>query len=145
MKRQLAASAVGVDTPRDDDAAGGVATQTPPAFKEGMVDQPATGKGGRALRSVGARTHTLVLTGELTQRSAHALEVEIERLCGESVTGITLDLRELEYIDPIGVAVVAFHSGLCGRRGYDFALIPGSRFIRRAFEQAGVTNLLPGT
>jgi hypothetical protein len=41
------------------------------------------------------------------------------------------------------VAVIAFRCGLCDRRGYDFALIPGSRFIHRAFEQAGVTDLLP--
>lgn len=145
MKRQLTASAVGVETPSGGDAAGGVATQTHPAFKQEIRTQPAAGPQAVALRSVAVRTHTLVLTGALTQRSAHALEVEIERLCGESVTGITLDLRELEYIDPIGVAVVAFHSGLCKRRGYNFALIPGSRFIRRAFEQAGVTDLLPGT
>lgn len=93
------------------------------------------------LASVGAWTHTLVLTGELTRASAHTLEVEIERLCAEGVTGITLDLRELSYIDAIGVAVIAFRSRLCERRGYDFALIVGSPLMRRAFEQAGVKRL----
>ena len=90
-----------------------------------------------------ARPHTLILTGELHRGSAHALEAEIERLCDEGVTAITLDLRELTYIDPIGVAVIAFRCGLCQRRGYEFALIPGSRFVHRVFEQAGVTDLLP--
>jgi anti-anti-sigma factor len=95
----------------------------------------------RALTSVSAWTHTIVLTGELTHRSAYALEVEIERLCAEGVTGITLDLRKLEQIDAVGVAVVAFRGGLCRRRGYDFAVIPGSPSMRRAFEHAGVLGL----
>jgi anti-anti-sigma factor len=95
------------------------------------------------LASVSVWTHTLIPTGELDHRSAHVLEAEIERLCEEGVTGITLDLRELTYIDSIGVAVIAFRCGLCKRRGYDFALIPGSRFVHRAFEQAGVADLLP--
>jgi anti-anti-sigma factor len=95
------------------------------------------------LASVSVRTHTLILIGELDHRSAHALEAEIDRLCEEGVTGITLDLRELTYIDSIGVAVIAFRSGLCKRRGYDFALIPGSRLIQRAFEQSGASESLP--
>jgi anti-anti-sigma factor len=88
-------------------------------------------------------THTLVLTGELDRRSAHTLEAEIERLCREGVSGITLDLRELAYIDPIGVAVIAFRCGHCKRRGCDFALIPGRPSIQRAFERAGVSDSLP--
>jgi anti-anti-sigma factor len=88
------------------------------------------------------RTHTLVLDGELDRRSAHELEAEIERLCDEGVTGITLDLRQLDRIDSIGVAVIAFQAGLCNRRGFAFAVIPGSQLIHRALEQAGVTDLL---
>jgi anti-anti-sigma factor len=92
---------------------------------------------------VNPRAHTLVLTGELTHHSAHALEVEIERLCEEEVTSITLDLRQLRHIDSIGAAVISFRCGLCQRQGYGFALIPGSRPIQRAFERAGMINLLP--
>ena len=88
-------------------------------------------------------THTLILTGELTYRSAHLLELEIEGLCGKGVTDITLDLRQLTHIDPIGVAVISFRCGLCRRQGYGFTLIPGPRFIHRAFERAGVIDLLP--
>jgi anti-anti-sigma factor len=88
------------------------------------------------------RTHTLVLDGELNRRSAHELEAEIERLCDEGVTGITLDLRQLDRIDSIGVAVISFQAGLCNRRGFDFSVIPGSQLISRALEQAGVTDLL---
>jgi anti-anti-sigma factor len=98
---------------------------------------------GLVLTSVNTWNHTLILTGELTHRSAHALEVEIERLCEEGVTDITLDLRDLQKIDPVGVAVIAFRCGLCEKRGYGFRLIRGSRSVQRAFEQAGVIEVLP--
>ncbi len=90
---------------------------------------------------VSARTHTLVLVGELTHRSARTLELELERLCEEGVTAIVLDLRQLEHIDPIGVAVIAFRCGLYKRRGLGFMLIPGSRRVQGAFERAGVVEL----
>jgi anti-anti-sigma factor len=88
-------------------------------------------------------THTLVLTGELDRRSSHTLEAEIERLCREGVTGITLDLRKLAYIDWIGVAVIAFRCGHCKKLGCDFALIAGRPSIQRAFDRAGVSDSLP--
>jgi anti-anti-sigma factor len=71
------------------------------------------------------------------------LEAEIERLCEEGVTALTLDLRELAHIDPIGVAVIAFRCNLCKRRGCDFALVRGPRSIQRAFEREGVADSLP--
>jgi len=95
-----------------------------------------------ALTSVGVWRHTIVLTGALTYRTAHELEVEIEQRCADGVTAITLDLRELTYIDSSGVAVVAFRSRLCKRRGYEFAVVAGSPMMRRAFAQAGVGSLL---
>jgi len=87
--------------------------------------------------------HTLILTGELTHRSAHTLEVEIERLFEEGVTSITLDLRQLTHIDPLGVAVIGFRCRLCKRQGHGFVLIPGPRFVQRAFAEAGVIDQLP--
>jgi anti-anti-sigma factor len=93
--------------------------------------------------SVSIWMHTLVLTGELTHRSAHTLEVEIERLFEEGVTGITLDLRQLTHIDPLGVAVIVFRCRLCKRQGRGFVLIPGPRLVQRAFEEAGVIDQLP--
>ncbi len=102
-----------------------------------------TGVEPAGLESVSTRLHTLVVTGELTHGSVHALETEIERCCAEGVTGITLDLRQLEHIDPIGVAVVAFRARLCERRGYDFSLIPGRPPVHRIFEDAGVSESLP--
>ncbi len=147
MKRQSTASTIGI-VARESGAqgggepAGGIAKRPRTPFSATTSVRPASVEREVALTSVDAWTHTIVLTGELTHRSAHTLEVEIEQLCAEGVTGITLDLRELSAIDATGVAVIAFRSGLCRRRGYEFALIPGSALMRRAFEQAGVGHLV---
>jgi anti-anti-sigma factor len=143
MKRQQMAIAASVTTENESGPVGSLANQSPTAFNESRRTRPASSEASFAQASVRLRTHTLILTGDLDGGSAHALEAEIERLCDEGVTGITLDLRELTYIDLTGVAVIAFRCGLCQKRGYDFALIPGSRFIHRVFERAGVTDLLP--
>jgi anti-anti-sigma factor len=86
--------------------------------------------------------HTLILTGKLDYRSAPELEDEIECLCQEGVTNLTLDLRRLDEIDSTGVAVITFRSALCKRRGHDFAVIPGSLVIHRALAETGATDLL---
>lgn len=86
--------------------------------------------------------HRLILTGKLDYRSASELEEEIDCLCQEGVTILTLDLRQLDAIDPTGATVVAFCGAACKGRGHDFAVIPGSRVIRRALVEAGATALL---
>ena len=86
--------------------------------------------------------HRLILTGKLDCRSASELEEEIDCLCQEGVTILTLDLRQLDAIDPTGAMVVAFCGAACRKRGHDFAVIPGSRLINRALTEAGATDLL---
>lgn len=86
------------------------------------------------------RAHTLILTGELDSGSAPVLEAEIERLCEEGVTALTLDLSELRRIDSIGATVIAFRSKLCRSRGCDLVVIPGTVVVRRALERAGVKS-----
>jgi anti-anti-sigma factor len=86
-------------------------------------------------------THTLVLTGELNNRSASQLEEEIECLCQEGVTELRLDLRQLESFDSGCVAVLTFRSQECQRRGCDLVVLPGSQFVRVALEEAGVSLL----
>ncbi len=86
--------------------------------------------------------HKLILTGKLDYRSAPELEEEIECLCQEGVTILTLDLRQLEAIDSTGATVIAFRGAACKRQGRDFAVIPGSRIVHRALAEAGATDLL---
>jgi anti-anti-sigma factor len=143
MERHHMTMAGSVCTRSEDDAIASLASQTRTAFNDNQPPQLALGKTGLVPTSMRRRMHTLILTGSLDRGSVHELEAEMERLCEEGVSGITLDLRELTYIDAIGVAVIAFRCGLYERRGYDFALIAGSRVIQRAFEHAGVSELLP--
>jgi anti-anti-sigma factor len=79
----------------------------------------------------------------LDRHSAPVLEAEIERLYDSGVTSLVLDLRELAHVDSTGLAVIAFRCELGKRRGYGLSLIPGSRLMQRAFEELGVTDLLP--
>jgi anti-anti-sigma factor len=144
MERHHMTMAASVHARTDEDTVGSVATHARAAFNDTTerTDQ-ASGRASFVAPDIGLRMHTLVLTGSLDRSSVHTLEAEIERLCEEGVTGITLDLRQLADIDAFGVAVIAFRCGLCRRRGYDFALIRGSRAVQRAFEKAGVSDLLP--
>jgi anti-anti-sigma factor len=86
--------------------------------------------------------HKLILTGKLNHHSAPEFEEEIECLCEEGVTTLTLDLRQLDAIDPTGVTAIACSGAVCKGRGHDFAVIPGSRVIHRALAEAGATDLL---
>jgi anti-anti-sigma factor len=141
MGRDLAVSAVGQLKEGGTESSAEDRAHT--AFEKSTRTQAASSEPHLALADAHVWTHTLVLTGELDRRSAHTLEAEIEHLCEEGVTGITLDLRGLAYIDWIGVAVIAFRCDHCKRRGYEFELIAGSPSIQRAFEQAGVSESLP--
>ena len=86
--------------------------------------------------------HRLILTGKLNYRSASEFEEEVECLCEEGVTNLTLDLRQLDAVDPTGATVIAFCGAACRRQGHDFAVIPGSPVIHRALAEAGATDLL---
>ncbi len=86
--------------------------------------------------------HKLILTGRLDHRSAPELEEEIECLCQEGVTILTLDLRQLDAIDATGVTAITSRGAVCKRQGHDFAVIPGSRLVHRALAEAGAADLL---
>ncbi|HEY4451213.1 MAG TPA: STAS domain-containing protein [Solirubrobacteraceae bacterium] len=143
MERQLTASAMDSKTRSTGGPGRAVANRTRTAPNGNGRSRSPVREPRLVLASASVWTHTLVLTGGLDHRSAHALEAEIERLCEEGVTGIALDLRELSYIDSIGVAVIVFRCGHCRRRGFDFTLVPGSPEVQSAFERAGVSDALP--
>jgi anti-anti-sigma factor len=143
MEGQLTTSAVSVGRRDGGDATRSLASRSNAALSTSTRTHHPPAKSRSAAKGAGVWAHTLVLTGELTRRSAHALEVEIEDLCAKGVGAITLDLRQLAYIDSVGVAVISFRCGLCQRQGCAFSLVPGPRYVQRAFEQAGIADLLP--
>ncbi|HWG09474.1 MAG TPA: STAS domain-containing protein [Solirubrobacteraceae bacterium] len=152
MKRHQMEMAESVIAGRDHAAAGsGAVDRTHTAHDNNQRNPAAPGKPAArnqarfAQLRAASRMHTLVLSGSLDRGSVHELEREIERVCAEGVAGITLDLRGLSYIEPIGVAVIGIRCRLCLRRGFEFALVRGPRNVQRAFEKAGLSERLPFT
>lgn len=86
--------------------------------------------------------HTLTLKGALDSNSAPKLEEELECLCEEGVTTLTLDLCQLDEIDQRGIQVIVSRSALWDRRGRRFAVRLGSESIHRALTAAGATDLV---
>jgi anti-anti-sigma factor len=119
-----------------------VADRTRASDGEASLSVAAHARPHLTLASTPVWRHKLILTGKLDHRSAPELEEEIECLCQEGVTILTLDLRQLDAIDSSGATVIAFRGAACKRRGHDFAVIPGSRIIHRALAEAGATDLL---
>jgi anti-anti-sigma factor len=117
-------------------------TDRPQTAREPSERARASRKPRLTLAESRGRTHTLIPSGNLDRQSAPVLEAEIERLLDGGVTSLVLDLRQLERVDSTGLAVLAFRCRLCRRHGYELKLIPGTRLMQRAFEEAGVTDLL---
>ncbi len=86
--------------------------------------------------------HKLILTGRLDHRTVVEFEDEIECLCEEGVTSLTLDLRQLDAIDSVGARAIASHGAACKGRGRDFAVVPGSPVVHRALAEASAESLL---
>lgn len=97
-----------------------------------------------ALASAPVWKHKLILTGTLDHRTVVELEDEIECLCEEGVTILTLDLRQLDAIDSVGARTIAFQGAACTMRGRDFAVVPGSPVVHHALVEAGAESLLAG-
>jgi anti-sigma B factor antagonist len=93
-------------------------------------------------RVVSDSKHTLVLSGELDMPAAAELQPVILS-CVRSKPSLTLDLRQLTFMDSSGVHLVLFAQKLCEDKGAEFVLIPGPRQVQRVFEITGVLNRLP--
>jgi anti-anti-sigma factor len=119
-----------------------VANRTPSGGGQTSLSETAHARPRLTLASEPVWMHKLILTGKLDHRSASELEEEIECLCEEGVTALTLDLRQLDTIDSTGATAIARRGAVCRMRGHDFAVIPGSRVIHRALAEAGATDLL---
>jgi anti-anti-sigma factor len=151
MKRHHMGMAASICSGSEYGAMESVAKQSTTASAENTTKRRIDLTPGAARPTSGARqgqgaklsaAHTLVLVGELNRASTHALEAEIERLYEAGITAITLDLSQLSGIDSAGVAVIAFRSKWCRKRGCELALMRGSKAIQRALELAGADALL---
>ena len=142
MTHHLTLSTASQHAPNQGDEVEAASARTHTSDGEANLSVAAHSRPHLTLASKLVWRHRLILTGKLDYRSASELEEEIECLCQEGVTILTLDLRQLDAIDPAGATVIAFHGAACKRQGHDFAVIAGSRVIRRALTEAGARDLL---
>jgi anti-anti-sigma factor len=142
MKPHLTLSTTGQQAPDHGASADAVVDRVPAGDGQASLSEAVQARPQLTLASEPIWSHKLILTGKLDDRSAPELEEEIECLCEEGVTTLMLDLRQLEAIDSTGVTAIARRGAVCKMRGRDFAVIPGSRVIRRALAEAGATDLL---
>ena len=85
----------------------------------------------------------LAPVGELDLVSVDVLNAAVERARADGVPSITLDLRELSFIDSTGLAAIVLASRLCDTNGLELSLIPGSPATQRLFEMTGLLDVLP--
>jgi anti-anti-sigma factor len=142
MKPHLTLSTVSQHVLEQSDTAEAVTDRTSASDGQTSLSETRHVRPQPTLASVPVWGHKLILTGKLDHRSAPELEEEIECLCEEGVTTLTLDLRQLDAIDSNGATAVARRGAVCKMRGHDFAVIPGSHVTRRALAEAGATDLL---
>lgn len=87
-----------------------------------------------------AGRHVLKLSGELDVATAPDLQAAVVRICASGTRIVTLDLRELAFMDSSGLAAIIAASKLCRNLAYEFRLIPGPPAVQRVFELTGVAD-----
>jgi anti-anti-sigma factor len=87
--------------------------------------------------------HTLTLSGELDIASFPLLETTTRQLTDSGARSITLDLRELEFMDLAGLRAILELHERSEEDGYELRLIPGPWQVQSLFERTGLLKILP--
>lgn len=86
---------------------------------------------------------TIDLRGELDMSNAAALSTALEEVEATGAKTITVDMRELEFIDSTGIAVlVSAHHRLANRDGQIRLIRSRSSAVRRVMEVTGLDREL---
>jgi anti-sigma B factor antagonist len=76
---------------------------------------------------------TVTIRGELDLATAPRLDAELERLHGDGLERVVIDLRRLEFLDSTGLeSIVRFHRRATAE-GVDVAVVRGPRAVERLF------------
>jgi anti-anti-sigma factor len=101
------------------------------------------GGGLAVLDVVHGDVHTLTLRGDLDIASFPELESATRQLTENGARAITLDLRELEFMDLAGLREILELHERSEKGGYVLSLIPGPWQIQSLFERTGLLKILP--
>ena len=77
------------------------------------------------------------LIGELDLAEAETLQAELDRLLSDALTQLTLDLRELEFVDSTGLHLLMRLRERCEREQLSLQLVPGPPAVQRLFRITG--------
>jgi anti-anti-sigma factor len=83
----------------------------------------------------------VALHGELDLFSVERAEEAIRR-CADRKRLVTIDLRELEFMDSSGIALLVRMNALARRDGFDLLVTRGSHGVQRVLELSGVAGHL---
>jgi anti-anti-sigma factor len=84
----------------------------------------------------------LALSGELDLAGAPELDQALAA-ARDAGTALTLDLRELEFIDSSGLGVLVRFNNAAVAAGYEYSVIAGPPQVHRAFVLSGLDQALP--
>jgi anti-sigma B factor antagonist len=77
----------------------------------------------------------IALTGELDLAGAARLEMEIDRVLGDSPPpGLVVDLSRLDFLDSSGLRLLILIDQKAQAEGRRFALVPGAETVQRVFD-----------
>jgi anti-anti-sigma factor len=77
------------------------------------------------------------LFGELELAGTEVLHGELDRLRGDELSLLTIDLSGLEFMDSTGLHLLMNLSGTCAREQVAMELVPGPRAVQRLFQVTG--------
>lgn len=83
--------------------------------------------------------------GELDVATAATLQANLDELHGAGFTHIVLDLRQLTFMDCLGIRLILREDRLARRTAGRFSIINGGRGVQRVLDVCGLTEKLPIT
>jgi anti-sigma B factor antagonist len=108
-----------------------------------MTDEPRRIEhGSLTIRSEPQSAHFVSLHGELDGASTKELEAEFIRIEATSVSRIVLDLRELDFIDSTGLAVILRADTRAKNDGHILRVLRPQGQVRRIFELTHLDEVL---
>jgi anti-sigma B factor antagonist len=77
------------------------------------------------------------LLGELDLAEVETLQTELDRLCGNGLSALTVDLSGLEFVDSTGLHALMRLRGRCEQQQLGLTLVPGPPAVQRLFRITG--------
>ena len=82
-------------------------------------------------------TAVVRVSGELDLAAVEPIQFELDRLCSNGRSSLTVDLRELDFVDSTGLHLLLRLRGTCEQRGIGLQLVPGPPAVQRLFRLTG--------